>query len=210
MIGAVGPQQIYPNRQWQRSYGVIPGIGEGLSHLLGITSFHNYLRKALWPSLKVDFKPKEVGYIDGAVMAIRRDAFDSVGGFDEDFFFYGEEADFCFRLKKAGWKIMFIPSALVMHVRGGNSTRTDKIDSKYTQMLVDSKVKLVKKHLSLTGARVYCYLQMFHSIKMNYVYSLVVAVMGKSAPRGLSRKKQIFNQLTQTWKEKTRTLNASR
>jgi len=66
-------------------------------------------------------RPRSVPWIVGAAMALRREAIDSVGGFDPAFFMYAEEVDLCFRLRKRGWRVHFTPDASVTHV-GGAST----------------------------------------------------------------------------------------
>jgi GT2 family glycosyltransferase len=63
---------------------------------------------------------REVECVKGAALLVRRAAFEEVGGFDEGFFLYAEESDLCARFGKRGWKILFEPSARVMH-RGGAS-----------------------------------------------------------------------------------------
>lgn len=63
-----------------------------------------------------------VPWVLGAALAIRRTAFDEVGGFDRAFFMYFEEVDLCRRLTEAGWEIHFLPEARVTHV-GQASTR---------------------------------------------------------------------------------------
>jgi N-acetylglucosaminyl-diphospho-decaprenol L-rhamnosyltransferase len=65
--------------------------------------------------------PREVDWVKGAALAIRRSAFDDVGGFDPAFFMYFEETDLCARLAKEGWKTHFSPAAVVLHT-GGAST----------------------------------------------------------------------------------------
>jgi GT2 family glycosyltransferase len=69
-----------------------------------------------------DQTPVDVDWVSGACMCIRREAFDSVGGLDEGFFLYWEDADFCRRLKTAGWRTMYVPTTGAMHV-GGRSSR---------------------------------------------------------------------------------------
>jgi GT2 family glycosyltransferase len=64
----------------------------------------------------------EVDWVSGACMLVRRDAFDAIGGMDEGFFLYWEDADFCRRLKHAGWRTMYLPSASATHI-GGRSSR---------------------------------------------------------------------------------------
>ncbi|MBI3769759.1 MAG: glycosyltransferase family 2 protein [Deltaproteobacteria bacterium] len=66
-------------------------------------------------------RERVVPWIKGAAMAIRREAFDAVGGFDESFPLFYEETDLCYRLHAAGWRILFSPAATVHHL-GGAST----------------------------------------------------------------------------------------
>jgi N-acetylglucosaminyl-diphospho-decaprenol L-rhamnosyltransferase len=58
----------------------------------------------------------------GAFMAVRRAAIDEVGLFDERYFMYAEEVDWCYRFKRAGWEVWHCPDALAIH-HGGRSTR---------------------------------------------------------------------------------------
>ncbi len=85
-VGIVGPQQVFPNNKWQRSYGNVPGFSDSIKNLIGITTVQNMLRRCLWP-LKIDSRPRKVGYIDGAVMAVRRKAYDDIGDCDSNVFF---------------------------------------------------------------------------------------------------------------------------
>lgn len=66
-------------------------------------------------------RPRAVPWVLGAALAIRRLAFDAVGGFDPAFFLYAEEVDLCYRLAAAGWETHFTPAATVLH-EGGAST----------------------------------------------------------------------------------------
>jgi GT2 family glycosyltransferase len=62
-------------------------------------------------------------WVKGAALAIRREAFDSVGGFDESYFMYAEELDLCHRLHRAGWEIHYAPEATVMHVEAASTNQ---------------------------------------------------------------------------------------
>lgn len=66
-------------------------------------------------------KVEEVDYISGAAVLVQRDVFKKVGLFDEKYFLYYEDSDFCFRAKQAGFKILYIPQAVVYH-RNAQST----------------------------------------------------------------------------------------
>ena len=63
---------------------------------------------------------REVDYLFGACLLVRRDAVDSVGGFDEDFFLMSEETDWCYRFRQAGWSVFFYPGAEAYHVVGAS------------------------------------------------------------------------------------------
>ena len=64
-----------------------------------------------------------VGWLSGACLLLRREAFDGVGGFDEAYFMYFEDTDLCPRLATAGWDVVYAPSAVVEH-QGGHSTES--------------------------------------------------------------------------------------
>ena len=63
---------------------------------------------------------READYLFGACLLVRRDAVDSVGGFDEDFFLMSEEVDWLYRFRQAGWKVLFYPGAEAYHVVGAS------------------------------------------------------------------------------------------
>lgn len=63
---------------------------------------------------------RQVEVVSGMFMLVRREAIDEVGLMDESYFLYCEEADWCYRFSKAGWKILFWPGAKIIHVDGGS------------------------------------------------------------------------------------------
>lgn len=65
----------------------------------------------------------EVDSLTGAFMMVRRETFEKIGLLDEDFFMYGEDIDWCYRIKEAGWKIVYYPEAEIIHYKGGSSKR---------------------------------------------------------------------------------------
>jgi GT2 family glycosyltransferase/glycosyltransferase involved in cell wall biosynthesis len=65
----------------------------------------------------------EVDWVSGACMIVRRKAIDDVGVFDERFFMYWEDADWCRRMRDAGWKVVYFPRASVVHYVGGSSNQ---------------------------------------------------------------------------------------
>ncbi|GAB4495025.1 MAG: hypothetical protein OHK0052_01510 [Anaerolineales bacterium] len=66
----------------------------------------------------------QVDGVSGACMLIRRAVYDQIGGFDERFFAYQEDADYCFQAQKAGWQVFYVPQAQVTHYGGMGGSRT--------------------------------------------------------------------------------------
>jgi GT2 family glycosyltransferase len=73
----------------------------------------------------------EVDGISGSCMLIRRELIQQIGLFDERFFAYQEDADFCFQAKKAGWKVVYLPSAQIIHFGGQGGSRVQPYRSIY-------------------------------------------------------------------------------
>jgi GT2 family glycosyltransferase len=197
-VGVVGPQQVFPDGSWQRSYGDLPGIWSGIKDAVGITSVHNQLRRACWPR-QVDRRPKQVPYLDGAVLVVRREAFLQVNGFDEDFFFYAEEADLCQRVRKAGWNVVFLPEVRVMHVRGGSTTA--KSESQFVRQQVNSQCLLASKHLPEWKVRLYASLQVIHFQRLQWSYRMLQVLRMHSHRLD---KTDFFGQMSQTWSQSLR------
>ena len=57
----------------------------------------------------------------GAFLYVRKKAGDEIGWFDEDYFWYGEDLDFCYRLKQKKWRVMYVPDTKILHYRGASS-----------------------------------------------------------------------------------------
>lgn len=88
-------------------------------------------------------KVQEVDVVMGAFMMIKREIFNKIYGFDEKFFMYSEETDFCYRAKNAGWKVVFYPNAEIIHIGGGS---TKLIPEKMFIESHKSQIKFCYKH----------------------------------------------------------------
>jgi N-acetylglucosaminyl-diphospho-decaprenol L-rhamnosyltransferase len=82
----------------------------------------------------------EAEWLGGACLLVRRAALDEVGGFDEGFFLFSEEVDWCYRFRQAGWKVLFYPGAEVVHVIGASH------DPHRYGELVLSLLRFLRKH----------------------------------------------------------------
>jgi len=77
------------------------------------------------PALPPANEPMESDWVGFASVLIRREVFDRVGLLDEGYFMYFEDADFCRRVRQAGWKVLYWPHAKVVHLLGGTSRVTE-------------------------------------------------------------------------------------
>jgi len=79
---------------------------------------------------------REVEFVIGACLLVRRAVFAQVGGFDERFFMYSEEADWQRRIWDAGWKVLFVPEARVMHLGGASgAAQAEKVPACFWESL---------------------------------------------------------------------------
>lgn len=104
----------------------VPTPWRAFVRAFGLTRYSAY-----FPKLLFDFhlhkqplpdKPVEVEAISGACMLVRREAVAEVGLWDETYFLHCEDLDWCFRFGLKGWKILFVPDAVVMHQKGACSS----------------------------------------------------------------------------------------
>ena len=68
-------------------------------------------------------QPRDADWVSGAGFLVRRSAFAAVGGFDEAYFMYVEDVDLCWRLHRAGWGVLYVPSARAVHEQGRSTSR---------------------------------------------------------------------------------------
>ncbi|MBN1920541.1 MAG: glycosyltransferase family 2 protein [Anaerolineae bacterium] len=96
--------------------------------------------------------PREVEVIKGACLVLRREALDQVGLLDEQYFMYSEEMDLCYRLSQAGWKLVWVPEARVIH--HGEASSKQMAERMYIE-LYRSKVQFHRKFGGNRRARLF-------------------------------------------------------
>jgi len=89
----------------------------------------------------------EVAVLVGAFMLLKRDIYNTVGGFDEDYFMYGEDIDFSYRIEKAGFKNRYLGSTATLHYKGESTVR----DKTYLKRFYGAMHIFYEKQLSLTS-----------------------------------------------------------
>jgi len=114
--------------------------------------------------------PIEVSFISGCFMMIKKEAIDYVGLFDERFFFGFEDVDYCLRVKKAGFKMIYVPTSVIWHKKGGS--RKFSKDELFNAII--SKSIFMRKHcyrlVFYIWWSVYCIKTLIFLEKMLYSY----------------------------------------
>lgn len=85
----------------------------------------------------------EIDACAGAFLMIRRTVGDAVGWFDEDYFWYGEDLDLCFKVKQKGYKVMYVPTVTITHLKGASSG-LKKHSQNLSSLDSDTKAKITQ------------------------------------------------------------------
>jgi N-acetylglucosaminyl-diphospho-decaprenol L-rhamnosyltransferase len=118
----VGPRLLNPDGSLQRSARAFPTLWRLATEYLFLRKLAPRSRalNAFYAGGFDHDEVREVDWLFGACLLVRREAADEVGLFDEDFFMFSEETDWCYRFRQAGWKVYFFPGAEVVHVGGAS------------------------------------------------------------------------------------------
>ena len=126
-VGLAGGRLVGRDYSWQPSARMFPSIVSDFKVMTGLAAkfpksrfFGSFDRTWADP-----MEQAEVDWVPGAYSIIRSEALARVGFFDPEFFLYSEEVDLCRRIQEAGYKIMYWPEIVVIHI-GGESSRQIK------------------------------------------------------------------------------------
>ena len=123
-VAAAGPLVTYPDGSPQASARRLPDPLTAVGHaLLGRLVPHNRFTRH-YRALDVDpARARDVDWLSGCAIALRREALDEVDGFDPAYFLYVEDVDLGLRLRDAGWRLRYEPGARVRHRVGASTSR---------------------------------------------------------------------------------------
>lgn len=172
-VGALGPMLLNPDGSVQSSRRGFPTLATAL---LESTVFQwelskdNQILRRYYVLNRPDNEVQEVDWVTGACILMRREAIEEVGLLDEGFFMYSEELDWCSRAKERGWKVIYLPTAKVVHYGGKSSEQV--VPFRHIQFQ-RSKIRYFRKHhgrlsawiLRLFLLAMYAYLLLVESLK---------------------------------------------
>lgn len=146
--GACGPMLLNPDGSFQASFADFPTLRAELIHQFGLA---RRLLSRSYPSydLEASRVPRVVEWVGGACMLVRRACLEQVGLLDESFVMYGEEVDWCYRMRARGWAVWYTPSARVVHLGGQSAARVPTWRHLQIQR---GRVRFFRKHYGASAA----------------------------------------------------------
>jgi N-acetylglucosaminyl-diphospho-decaprenol L-rhamnosyltransferase len=123
-IAIAGPSILEADGTRYPSARRFPSLVDATGHaLLGdLAPANRFTRRYRMGDLDTE-EIAEVDWVSGACFLARRRALEELGGFDETYFMYAEDADLCWRARRAGWGIAYVPAAVVTHLQGVSTAR---------------------------------------------------------------------------------------
>ena len=143
--GALGPRLLNTDGSPQSSRRRFPTFFTALVESTVVQEWwdDNRILRRYYMADTPDDAIQRVDWVVGACLLARRQAYEQVGGLDEGFFMYSEELDWCRRIKSAGWEIVYLPTATIIHHEGKSSEQVVPARHIYFQ---SSKVRYFRKH----------------------------------------------------------------
>ena len=156
-VGATGCRVVLENgdldKACKRSFPNVKNSFFRLFHIPTNSKDDNYNLDDL-----PDGEVYEIDCLTGAFMFVRKETLDEVGFLDETFFMYGEDIDLCFRIKNAGWKIVYYGKSKIMHLKGASSKK--------------QKSKLIYEFYRA----MYIYYKKHHANESSFIVNIVVYI----------------------------------
>lgn len=166
-IGILGPQLYYGDGSLQSSRRRFPTLATAFLESTKLQQWfpHSSVLTRYYMLDTRDDETQEVDWVNGSAMFVRRELYEQIGGFDEGFFMYSEELDWCYRAKQAGWQIVYLPTAQVTHWEAKSSDQAAALRDIYFH---SSKVRFFRKY---RGAFVAEILRAF--LLLTFVYQMI-------------------------------------
>jgi hypothetical protein len=146
----VGPRLLNSDGSLQKNGQKFPTFAREFLHITKLYRFMGSSFDRIYEWGRDDFdKTSEVDSVTGACMLVRSEAVKAVGLLDDIFFMYYEEVDWCYRMHRAGWKVYYLPDAVVTHHHGQAS---EKIGLTKMRIAYNSQFLYFRKHHGVAQA----------------------------------------------------------
>ncbi len=153
-VGAVGPRLVRKDGTVQQSCDLFPRrpwemVRERVvDRLWPRNTVTRRGRMARWDLTQ----PLPVDWLVGAALLVRRGVIAGIGGLDERFWMYAEDLDWCYRMRRAGWEVHYLPQATIYHWQRASSERTPELARRLARQREESLVLFYRKHYGAAAA----------------------------------------------------------
>jgi GT2 family glycosyltransferase len=152
-VGIIGPRLFYGDGTPQSSRRRFPTLATAFLESTKLQQWfpRNRVLARYYVLDTRDDETQDVDWVTGAAMFVRRAVYEHIGGLDEAFFMYSEELDWCYRAKRAGWRIVYLPTAQVIHHEGKSS---EQVVAARDIHFHSSKVRFFRKYHGAFAAEI--------------------------------------------------------
>jgi len=174
--GMVGARLLNPDGSFQYSYADFPSL---TGELLLLTRLAPMVYTPTYPSypLERSVQERSVDWVSGACLMARRATIDAIGPLDESYFMYTEETDWCYRARRGGWSVHYLPEATVVHWVGQSAAAAP---ARRRRQVYRSKRLFLRKHAGWGAAATFALaVRAVSALKLG-----AVALMALVAPDG--------------------------
>ncbi len=146
--GICGPRIVFPDGTFQSCGYRFPTLAAEIRQSKNV---NRVIKAIAGPETFVaDFPEiREVEWVDGACLMIRRTVIDQIGPLDEQYFLYAEELDWCFSARRAGWTVAAVPTTTIVHHLGRS---TAQVSDRSLMSLVETRLRFYRKNRGLLTA----------------------------------------------------------
>lgn len=146
--GICGPRIVFPDGTFQSCGYRFPTL---LAEIRQSKNVNRVIKTIAGPETFAAESPdiREVEWVDGACLMIRRAVIDRIGPLDEQYFLYAEELDWCFSARRAGWKVIAVPTTTIVHHLGRS---TAQMSDRSLMLLVETRLRFYRKNRGLPTA----------------------------------------------------------
>jgi len=157
-VAAISPLLLNPDHTPQLEYFM------KFPNLWQIFFYHNRILRPFCkfvPGLKNKIyvfpknEPFETEQLPGAALMVRKETFEKVGLLDEDYPFFYEDVDWCYRAKTLNQKLIMIPQAKIIHLKGGSWKKERKQDARFYQSVFNSLLLFVRKNYGVKEEKIF-------------------------------------------------------
>ena len=186
-VGIVGPRLLHPDGRIQRSVHTFPGVWDEL--LPGFIRDAGHSRRERSGGKEDGAQTLAVDALRGAVLFVRRGLIQEIGPLAEDYFFFLEETDWCWRAREHGWRVLLVPHAPALHLLGESSKRREPVRTRIEfQRSLD---RFLRKHRGATSARIVLFLRIGRGL-LSGLLALPAAIFSRGARLRLSDRGRVL------------------